>query len=306
MFALSWNCRGLNNSATIPYLCELVRAHRPNNIFLCETLSCSAKIDDIRARLRYDCDFTVNFIGRSGGLCVLWRASSCCNILSFSQNHIDLIVTEVGLSWRFTGFYSIPDQNHRRMSWDLLRSLANFNSLPWLCMGDFNDLLSIADKKGGAPHPSWLYRGFREAILDCNLSDLVLSGHSFTWSRGRGTPNFMEERLDRAMGNLGWHTCFPNARLLNLIAPASDHIPILLDCSPMVRETQLHRFRFENKWFEEPDLNAVIDSSWKGFRDFDLLKRVNATGGVLHDWGRYIALCWSHNKKDLEEKIYVL
>ncbi|XP_073041827.1 uncharacterized protein [Primulina eburnea] len=50
-------------------------------------------------------------------------------------------------------------------------------------MGDFNDLLSSEDKRGGAEHPAWLYRGFREVVDDCSLQDLPLEGYPFTWER---------------------------------------------------------------------------------------------------------------------------
>lgn len=43
-------------------------------------------------------------------------------------------------------------------------------------MGDYNDLLTTSDKKGGNPHPAWLFRGFRKAVLDCNLYDIDLLG----------------------------------------------------------------------------------------------------------------------------------
>lgn len=39
-------------------------------------------------------------------------------------------------------------RNRRKDSWDLLRTLAVDNSLPWCIMRDFNDILSIDDKKG--------------------------------------------------------------------------------------------------------------------------------------------------------------
>lgn len=44
MIILSWNCRGLGHPTAIPYLCELVKARRPDVLFLCETLSHFVKI----------------------------------------------------------------------------------------------------------------------------------------------------------------------------------------------------------------------------------------------------------------------
>lgn len=75
--------------------------------------------------------------------------------------------------------------------------------MPLMCAGDFNDLLQSDEKQGGAIRPNWMYAGFREAILNCNLLDVELTGHIFTWSKSRGANNLLEERLDRAMGNPG-------------------------------------------------------------------------------------------------------
>lgn len=114
-------------------------------------------------------------------------------------------------------------------------------------MGDFNDLLSIDDKSGKVDHPPHLFRGFRDAVSDCGLIDVKMSGYRFTWERGRGSSGFVQQRLDRAMGNNAWHDLFPNARLLNLVAPCSDHNPILLELIPGGRIRRVQRFKFENK-----------------------------------------------------------
>lgn len=63
------------------------------------------------------------------------------------------------------------------------------SSLPWAIIGDFNDLLSHADKKRLANHLEWCLRGFRETISACGLFDLLMSGYPFTYILHRGKPN---------------------------------------------------------------------------------------------------------------------
>jgi len=60
--------------------------------------------------------------------------------------------------WWFTGFYGYPETDRRRESWDLLRTLAQDNALPWF-IGDFNDILSNEEKRGQVTHPPWRIRG---------------------------------------------------------------------------------------------------------------------------------------------------
>lgn len=87
-------------------------------------------------------------------------------ITGFSKNHVDATVvlersTEL---WRFTGYYGHPKKSKRKESWSLLKQLAGLNTLPWVLMGDINDLLLPEEKRSRHPHPQWLIRGFREVV----------------------------------------------------------------------------------------------------------------------------------------------
>jgi hypothetical protein len=158
------------------------------------------KITEIRVKLGFEAAFAVDRIGRSGGLAVLWRNKLQCRILNYSQNFINVEVSSDNWStWRCTGFYGFPEKERRRESWDLLRELAHDTSLPWCIMGDFNDMLSTEDKRGGTEQPLWLIRGFREAVQDSRLIDLPMEGYPYTWTKGRRAANPTEERLDRAL-----------------------------------------------------------------------------------------------------------
>ena len=127
-----------------------------------ETLVHEMKIEELRIKLGFYGKFTVNNIGHNGGLAMLWDSSLSYLIFGFSNNHINLIITESTGDWRLTGYYGFPERHRRRASWTLLLALEIHSSLPWVCIGDFNDL-SPSDKKGGVAHPDWLFRGFHGA-----------------------------------------------------------------------------------------------------------------------------------------------
>lgn len=50
-----------------------------------------------------------------------------------------------------------------------------------------NNIVSQADKKGGAPYPQWLLDGFNGTLEEAGWHDVELYGHPFTWERGRDT-----------------------------------------------------------------------------------------------------------------------
>jgi hypothetical protein len=55
------------------------------------------------------------------------------------------------MHWKFTGFYGHLNVNKRFEAWELLRFLTNLSSEPWLCLGDFNEVITSSEKwEGGA------------------------------------------------------------------------------------------------------------------------------------------------------------
>ncbi|XP_012085000.1 uncharacterized protein LOC105644304 [Jatropha curcas] len=150
----------------------------------------------------------------------------------------------------------MPERHRRQISWNVLRSLAELENLPWLICGDFNDLMFAEEKKGSRPHPPCLLQGFSDTVADCGLIDLGMSGYPFTWAHGRGQHR-IEERLDRALGNITWQSYFPNYQVQNLVSSKSDHSPLFILTSPRIENMRHQRFRFENVWLEESDVDNV-------------------------------------------------
>ena len=87
---------------------------------------------------------------RGGKLVLFWRESVDISVKGFDKNHIDTIINKNKEGeWRFIGFYGEPDIQKRVESWDLLRELNQIFRLPWLCVGDFNELVQSDKILGG-------------------------------------------------------------------------------------------------------------------------------------------------------------
>ncbi|WJX78362.1 hypothetical protein P8452_61593 [Trifolium repens] len=117
MIVLSWNCRGLNGPSAIPNLRNLAQGHRPDVLFLSETLTNAHRMERVRTMLKFDSCLSIDVEGRSGGLSVLWKDSVKCRIMNYSRNFINLIVEdEERGDWRLTCYYGYPERSRRRMA----------------------------------------------------------------------------------------------------------------------------------------------------------------------------------------------
>ncbi|GAU30590.1 hypothetical protein TSUD_392810 [Trifolium subterraneum] len=256
MIVLSWNCRGLSVPSAIPNLKNIAQSHKPDIIFLSETLSRAQKMENIRVMLKYDSCMAIDVEGRSGGLAIMWKDSVKCTVLNYSRNFINLVVedNEKG-NWRLTCYYGYPERSRRRMAWELLKNLRDMSTLP--C-----------------------------AVSDCDLTDIHLEGYPFTWIKSRGSDHVIEERLDRALASSEWLDIFPNAKLINLLSSHSDHSPILLQCSPTIKQQYKYEFKFENSWLKEEDIGEVVNEGWDSGEGNEITQRLSHCAEKLQRWGR--------------------
>ena len=95
--------------------------------------------------------FSVPQVNRGGGLVLFWTDSLNLHVETCLKNHIDCIVGGgIEGAWRFTGFYGEPITHKCHELWELLRQLHSQFNLPWLYVGNFNEILRGAEKQGGS------------------------------------------------------------------------------------------------------------------------------------------------------------
>jgi hypothetical protein len=58
--------------------------------------------------------------------------------------------------WRFSGFYGELRREKRKESWYLARFLGAQYDIPWLCAGDFNEVLHTDEQFGGNQQEEWM------------------------------------------------------------------------------------------------------------------------------------------------------
>ena len=121
--------------------------------------------------------------------------------------------------------------------------------LPWLCMGDFNEILFTDEKRGGRVCLYGQMQAFRDVLDTCGFVDLGFTGLEFMW-QGNRHGHVVWERLDRGVANYDWMAKFPAASIRHLYCHASDHRPILLmfDSNGESMRWKWKPFRFEEMW----------------------------------------------------------
>ncbi|KAK1366627.1 hypothetical protein POM88_042188 [Heracleum sosnowskyi] len=239
MNVLAWNCQGLGSPGKIQFLQEVTRCEKPAFVFLCETVSSYENIEKLCGKLKFDGFIAVDPQRKSGGIALFWKIAGAVNIMSLSTSHIDVTISRPGSSdWRLTGIYGEPARSQRFKTWELLKNLSRDANLPWCLVGDFNNVISQAEKRGGPSYPDHLIEGFKDCLHEANLQDLEIIGHQFTWERGRTTDHWTEIKLDRVLANPQWLSIFDMAKVYNLEISPSDHTPLLLCPEMQTREIE--------------------------------------------------------------------
>ena len=63
--------------------------------------------------------------------------------------------------------------------------MKNYSTFPWLCVGDFNEIVTNEEKLGKARRPARQMEIFKKALVDCELNKLQVTGGKFTWPKGK-------------------------------------------------------------------------------------------------------------------------
>ena len=279
MNCVSWNCRGLGNRRLVRELSDILKDKGPNLVFLMETRAKASYLEKLRCRLKFDNVFVVSRKNRGGGLALLWMNNLNLHIRTFSPRHIDAVINPgIDDAWRFTGFYGAPEMANREDSWLVLRHLASQFNLPWVCIGNFNEIAKIEEKSRGAIQPDKQMQDFRDCQDFCGLKDLGFIGLPFTWCNKRFDGDLIWVRLDRALASADWILKFPSIRLHHLQGLSSDHKPLWLASDDV--NTRFYRaqkpFRFEAMWLKDDRFEDVVLSTWDRCLERDAMGKVLA------------------------------
>ena len=263
-----WNCRGAGSSEFRAVINDLKKTHNFQIMAIVEPRVSGARADRIIDQMKFDSSFRVEAQGMSGGLWVLWNGSNVhVKILNSSRHFIHGIVDEGNAEkWLFTVVYANPNAILKKQCFEEVANLASVIRLPWMVIGDFNEILMANEKMGGVAVDNQRCYRFARWVQECKLIDLGSKGPKFTWRGGcRNGYGRVYERLDRCFGNDQWRILFNNANVLVLPRVKSDHHPILVELKEVrTRFSSSGRpFRFEAAWIHHNEFAGFLKDNWE-------------------------------------------
>ena len=130
---------------------EIIQAKDPTILFLVEMLTNDARLEFVQRSIGFDHRWVVPRVGRGGGFVLYWKATINLKMEGSDRYYIDAVIDkDTKNKWRSTGFYGEPEIARRHEAWNKLRDLNSRPEKPWICYGDFNEIIRQEEKLGGA------------------------------------------------------------------------------------------------------------------------------------------------------------
>ena len=249
MNIIMWNCRGALNPNFHRFIFELINCHSPSMMIVTETHvggACAKRITDT---FPFDGAIHADTIGYAGGIWLLWNSELVdVSVLAATEQeiHVFVKVLSSNFSWLLYSIYTSPCFLEHKVLWNNLSQVATLHNLPWLLVGDFNEVLSSEDKFGGLPVRLGRSQLFNNCLNDCGMIDLGFHGPRFTWSNLREVRYLIQECLDRGFANAAWKEAYLEAFVHHLTITHSDHCAMLV-CLV---------------WLSYLTFNEVVTNSW--------------------------------------------
>ena len=185
---------------------ELHYRHHPQVLIIVEPRIVEEGAQAVINTLPYTHSWHVEPIGFFDSIWLLWNESPSfqVDILTYNEYSIHALVnvSSPSLSFLLTAVYASFNFNKCKIFWDYLQNLANVVSLPWVLLGDLNDMISDDEKMRGLPLNINRISTFRNCMNKCGLMDLGFQGPRFTWTNKSSVWKYnIKERLDRQLGN---------------------------------------------------------------------------------------------------------
>lgn len=136
-------------------------------------------------RFHHFINFPVSRI--KGDILLLWHSGVDVKPVHINMNVISILIyyDPPNHHWLAAYVYGPIQWHQKARFWNLLDSTFKSFSGPWVCIGDFNNLLNQLENFGGWPVTSSSIGGLKDLMGTYDLIDIGFIGSTFTWTNNR-------------------------------------------------------------------------------------------------------------------------
>jgi len=292
MKIICWNVRGAKKAHILEEVKILKKIHNPDILFLLETLTNDINSQTLIRRMGFRHFDYIPPSNHSGGIWVLWTNERLqAAVLSKETRAIHLLVHDPQCTQNciISGMYGPAKEADKDIFWNHLTHLNSVFDLPWLLLGDFNELESANDKRGGRPVSLRRLNRLPNFLRASQCESIPVQGSPFSWKqRIHGT--WVYERLDRGLARKDFRSLYPHITTQHGVFTFSDHCPIILHTEPQDHSPKTYPFRFQNFWMQYPQVLHMVKNAWctpiPGTHMFRFMQRLKSVKLTLKPWAR--------------------
>jgi exonuclease III len=180
MKVITWNCRGAQGKKFRRALTNFCRSNKVDLVALQETRCSGIVARNTIKNLGFKYSLLAEARGFSGGIWLMWnRTDIKIHLIKTDFHFLHVQVQEGNMEpWQLTVVYASPREHERSDTWHQIHHLSTTITSPWLVMGDFNEIASPDEKKGGVQADIRKCLHFNNWINECSLMESLLPAQS--------------------------------------------------------------------------------------------------------------------------------
>ncbi|XP_019240016.1 PREDICTED: uncharacterized protein LOC109220010 [Nicotiana attenuata] len=274
---LIWNIRGVNKVYKQKELRKYIRIKNIKLLGLLETRVKQHRWSKITSNIAPNWGIVNDYSAAANGrIWVMWdQGEYSINTLKVEAQliHCEVRDTSNKVQCVLTIVYGFNTVEERRSLWSSLQDISINTNCPWLVCGDFNAILTTADRRSCHPVTFNEVKEFADCINYTLLNELQWKGEYYTWTNKQQAGERVSSKIDRAFGNHDWMVNWGHIVLEYDLPNISDHAPMLLTLQTVSQKIRVP-FRFFNIWGEHAQFLEIVEAHWKKQLDNDPTQNV--------------------------------